>query len=328
MQKKRGNGMNEETKEEGTGTFSHYSVLKNEAIEALNIKENGIYVDCTAGGGGHSLEILKRLSPEGRLFCIDRDDAALKACAQRLKDYEGRFCTVKSNFSDVGEVLKNEGIGRIDGALLDLGVSSYQLDTAERGFSYMKDAPLDMRMDQSQNFSAYDVVNGYGEGELRRVLYHWGEEQFAPRIARAIVQKREKEPIGTTLELAEIIKEAVPLKARATGHHPAKKSFQAIRIEVNKELDIIEPTLRILVSLLQKGGRIAVITFHSLEDRITKQTFASLAKGCTCPPDFPVCVCGKKPQIRLLDKGTEPGEKELEENPRSRSARLRSAEKL
>ncbi len=320
--------MNEETKEEGTGTFSHYSVLKNEAIEALNIKENGIYVDCTAGGGGHSLEILKRLSPEGRLFCIDRDDAALKACAQRLKDYEGRFCTVKSNFSDVGEVLKNEGIGRIDGALLDLGVSSYQLDTAERGFSYMKDAPLDMRMDQSQSFSAYDVVNGYSEGELRRVLYHWGEEQFAPRIARAIVQKREKEPIGTTLELAEIIKEAVPLKARATGHHPAKKSFQAIRIEVNKELDIIEPTLRILVSLLQKGGRIAVITFHSLEDRITKQTFASLAKGCTCPPDFPVCVCGKKPQIRLLDKGTEPGEKELEENPRSRSARLRSAEKL
>ena len=319
--------MNEETKEEGTGTFSHYSVLKNEAIEALNIKENGIYVDCTAGGGGHSLEILKRLSPEGRLFCIDRDDAALKACAERLKDYEGRFCTVKSNFSDVGEVLKNEGIGRIDGALLDLGVSSYQLDTAERGFSYMKDAPLDMRMDQSQSFSAYDVVNGYGEGELRRVLYHWGEEQFAPRIARAIVQKREKEPIGTTLELAEIIKEAVPLKARATGHHPAKKSFQAIRIEVNKELDIIEPTLRILVSLLQKGGRIAVITFHSLEDRITKQTFASLAKGCTCPPDFPVCVCGKKPQIRLLDKGTEPGEKELEENPRSRSARLRSAEK-
>ena len=320
--------MNEETKEEGTGTFSHYSVLKNEAIEALNIKENGIYVDCTAGGGGHSLEILKRLSPEGRLFCIDRDDAALKACAERLKDYEGRFCTVKSNFSDVGEVLKNEGIGRIDGALLDLGVSSYQLDTAERGFSYMKDAPLDMRMDQSQSFSAYDVVNGYGEGELRRVLYHWGDEQFAPQIARAIVQKREKEPIGTTLELAEIIKEAVPLKARATGHHPAKKSFQAIRIEVNKELDIIEPTLRILVSLLQKGGRIAVITFHSLEDRITKQTFASLAKGCTCPPDFPVCVCGKKPQIRLLDKGTEPGEKELEENPRSRSARLRSAEKL
>ncbi len=320
--------MNEETKEEGTGTFSHYSVLKNEAIEALNIKENGIYVDCTAGGGGHSLEILKRLSPEGRLFCIDRDDAALKACAERLKDYEGRFCTIKSNFSDVGEVLKNEGIGRIDGALLDLGVSSYQLDTAERGFSYMKDAPLDMRMDQSQSFSAYDVVNGYGEGELRRVLYHWGEEQFAPRIARAIVQKREKEPIGTTLELAEIIKGAVPLKARATGHHPAKKSFQAIRIEVNKELDIIEPTLRILVSLLQKGGRIAVITFHSLEDRITKQTFASLAKGCTCPPDFPVCVCGKKPQIRLLDKGTKPGEKELEENPRSRSARLRSAEKL
>ena len=320
--------MNEETKEEGTGTFSHYSVLKNEAIEALNIKENGIYVDCTAGGGGHSLEILKRLSPEGRLFCIDRDDAALKACAERLKDYEGRFCTVKSNFSDVGEVLKNEGIGRIDGALLDLGVSSYQLDTAERGFSYMKDAPLDMRMDQSQSFSAYDVVNGYGEGELRRVLYHWGEEQFAPRIARAIVQKREKEPIGTTLELAEIIKEAVPLKARATGHHPAKKSFQAIRIEVNKELDIIEPTLRILVSLLQKGGRIAVITFHSLEDRIVKNIFRKNEHPCTCPPEFPVCVCGKKSKGTVVTrKPILPGEEEMETNPRSKSAKLRVFER-
>ena len=306
-------------------SYTHKSVLLMQSVDALALSPGCIAVDGTVGLGGHSEEILKRVRPNGILIGIDRDKNALLMAKRRLPD---GFMPVHENFFHMPQVLHSNGIRQVDGILLDLGVSSYQLDTAERGFSYMKDAPLDMRMDQSQSFSAYDVVNGYGEGELRRVLYHWGEEQFAPRIARAIVQKREKEPIGTTLELAEIIKGAVPLKARATGHHPAKKSFQAIRIEVNKELDIIEPTLRILVSLLQKGGRIAVITFHSLEDRITKQTFASLAKGCTCPPDFPVCVCGKKPQIRLLDKGTEPGEKELEENPRSRSARLRSAEKL
>ena len=308
-------------------SFSHYSVMKSESIDALAIKEDGIYVDCTCGGGGHSLEIVKRLK-SGRLICIDQDDAALRAAGQRLAGYEDRYITVKSNFSNVSEVLKSLDIEKIDGALIDLGVSSYQLDTAERGFSYMKDAPLDMRMDQSQAFSAYQVVTDYSEQELKRVLYDWGEEKFAPQIARAIVRKREVGPIETTLELSELIKSAMPPKAKVGGHHPAKKSFQAIRIEVNRELDIIEPTLRALIYALKPGGRLAVITFHSLEDRITKQTFASLAKGCTCPPSFPVCVCGNKPQVKLLEKGRAPSDRELEENPRSRSARLRTAEKL
>ena len=321
--------MNEETKEEGTGTFSHYSVLKNEAIEALNIKENGIYVDCTAGGGGHSLEILKRLSPEGRLFCIDRDDAALKACAERLKDYEGRFCTVKSNFSDVGEVLKNEGIGRINGALLDLGVSSYQLDTPERGFSYMADAPLDMRMDGRGERTAYDVVNTYSEADLRRILFSYGEERFAGRIAARIVSARATHPIETTGELSELIKAAIPAAAREGGHHPAKRSFQAIRIEVNGELDVIRPALEAATDLLNPGGRMAVISFHSLEDRIVKDTFAELARGCICPPDLPVCVCGRKPRVRPVSrKPILPSAEELEDNPRARSAKLRVAEKL
>ena len=307
--------------------FSHYSVMKNESIDALAIKEDGIYVDCTCGGGGHSLEIVKRLK-SGKLIAIDRDDAALQAVAQRLKGFEERYVAVKSNFSDVAEVLKSLDIGKIDGALIDLGVSSYQLDTAERGFSYMKDAPLDMRMDQNQAFSAYQLVNEYSENELKRVLYDWGEEKFAPQIARAIVRAREEKAIETTVELSELIKSALPAKAKVGGHHPAKKSFQAFRIEVNKELDIIEPTLRALVYALAPGGRLAVITFHSLEDRITKQTFSSLAKGCTCPPSFPVCVCGNKPQVKLLEKGRAPSDLELEENPRSRSARLRSVEKI
>ncbi len=307
--------------------FSHYSVMKGECIDALAIKEDGIYVDCTCGGGGHSLEIVKKLK-SGRLVCIDQDDAALAAVKQRLAGYEDRYVAVKSNFSNVSEVLKSLEIAGIDGALIDLGVSSYQLDTAERGFSYMKDAPLDMRMDQNQEFSAYQLVNEYSEQELKRVLYDWGEEKFAPQIARAIVKKRGEAPIKTTVELSDLIKSVMPAKAKLVGHHPAKKSFQAIRIEVNKELDIIEPTLRALVYALNPGGRLAVITFHSLEDRITKQTFASLAKGCTCPPSFPICVCGNKPQIKLLEKGRAPGEQELEENPRSRSARLRTAEKL
>lgn len=307
--------------------FSHYSVMKSECIEGLAIKEDGIYVDCTCGGGGHSLEIVKRLKG-GRLIAIDRDDAALQAVAQRLKGFEDRYVAVKSNFSDVAEVLKSLGIGQIDGALIDLGVSSYQLDTAERGFSYMKDAPLDMRMDQNQAFSAYQLINEYSEQELKRVLYDWGEEKFAPQIARAIIKARAEAPIKTTVALSELIKSALPAKAKIGGHHPAKKAFQAFRIEVNKELDIIEPTLRALVYALAPGGRLAVITFHSLEDRITKQTLASLAKGCTCPPSFPVCVCGNKPQVKLLEKGRAPGDLELEENPRSRSARLRTAEKI
>ena len=307
--------------------FSHYSVMKSESIDALAIKEDGVYVDCTCGGGGHSLEIVKRLTT-GRLICIDQDDAALAAVKQRLAGYEDRYVAVKSNFSNVSEVLKSLEIEGIDGALIDLGVSSYQLDTAERGFSYMKDAPLDMRMDQNQEFSAYQLVNDYSEQELKRVLYDWGEEKFAPQIARAIVRARENAPIRTTVELSDLIKSVMPAKVKMVGHLPAKKSFQAIRIEVNRELDIIEPTLRALVYALKPGGRLAVITFHSLEDRITKQTFAALAKGCTCPPSFPICVCGNKPQIRLTEKGSAPSQKELEENPRSRSARLRAAEKL
>ncbi len=301
--------------------------MKEESIDSLAVKEDGIYVDCTSGGGGHSLEIVKRLK-SGRLICIDQDDAALQALKTRLAGYEERYTAVKSNFSNVAEVLKSLEIDAIDGALLDLGVSSYQLDTAERGFSYMKDAPLDMRMDQTQPFSAYNVVNEYSENELKRVLYNWGEEKFAPQIARAIVKRREQQAIKSTLELSDLIKDALPAKAKVGGHHPAKRSFQAIRIEVNKELDIIEPTLRALTGLLSPGGRLAVITFHSLEDRITKQTFASLMKGCTCPPSFPVCVCGNKPSVKAIEKGRAPSDQELEENPRSRSARLRSIEKL
>ena len=307
--------------------FSHYSVMTNEAIEALSVKENGIYLDCTCGGGGHSLEIVRKLTA-GRLYCIDQDEAAIAACKKRLAGYEDRFTMVRTNFSQAAEMMKLYGVEKIDGALLDLGVSSFQLDTAERGFSYMKDAPLDMRMDQSRSFSAYDVVNGYSEAELKRVLYSWGEEKFAPQIARAIVRRREEAPIARTGELVEIIKNALPAKVKAGGHHPAKKSFQAIRIEVNKELDVIEPTLRALTGILSSGGRLVVITFHSLEDRITKQTFANLANGCTCPREFPVCICGNKPQVRLITKGDAPSKKELEENPRSRSARLRAVEKL
>ena len=312
---------------EGTG-FSHYSVMKDEAIAALAIRENGVYVDCTAGGGGHSLEIAKHLGKDGRLFCLDQDEDALAACAKRLAGYEDRVTIRKCNFMVAPEVLQALGTDKIDGALMDLGVSSYQLDEAERGFSYMKDAPLDMRMDRTQSFTAYELVNTYDENELKRVLYNWGEEKFAPQIAREIVKRRSVKPIERTSELVEIIKDAMPAKAKVGGHHPAKRSFQAIRIEVNKELEIIEPTLRGLCDMLTPGGRLVVITFHSLEDRIVKQTFASLAKGCTCPPDFPVCVCGKKPTVKIVEKGREPSNKELEENPRSRSAHLRAVEKL
>ena len=321
--------MNEETKEEGTGTFSHYSVLKNEAIEALNIKENGIYVDCTAGGGGHSLEILKRLSPEGRLFCIDRDDAALKACAERLKDYEGRFCTVKSNFSDVGEVLKNEGIGRIDGALLDLGVSSYQLDTPERGFSYHEDAPLDMRMDTAAALTAGQVVNQYSQEALKGIIQDYGEERYAARIAGAIVKARQQKPIESTLELAQIVKNAIPAANRREGPHPARRTFQALRIAVNGELDGLDQAIVKAHDLLKPRGRMAVITFQSLEDRIVKNAFRQFEHPCTCDPRAPICTCGKRPTARILTK--KPliaGPEELEANPRARSAKLRGIEKL
>jgi len=307
--------------------FSHYSVMKSECIEALNIKPDGIYADCTAGSGGHSIEIAKRLTT-GKLIAIDRDADAIEAAGRKLSDYADRVLLVKSNFSDIGGILDGLEIPSLDGALIDLGVSSYQLDNAERGFSYMHDAALDMRMDREQKFTAYDLVNNYSEAELKRVLFDWGEEHFASKIVSLIMQRRSEKPIATTGELSDIIKSAIPLKARETGHHPAKRSFQAIRIEVNRELDVIEPTLRSIIDRLKPGGRIAVITFHSLEDRIAKQTFHSLTGVCTCPPNFPVCVCGAKKTIKLIGKGYTPTDKELEENPRSRSARLRVAEKI
>ncbi|MBQ0126217.1 MAG: 16S rRNA (cytosine(1402)-N(4))-methyltransferase RsmH [Clostridiales bacterium] len=308
--------------------FSHTSVLLYECIDALNIRPDGIYVDCTTGGGGHSYEIAKRLDG-GRLICIDRDDDALAAAKLRLAPFEDKITFVKSNFSELENVLASLGISGIDGALADLGVSSYQLDTAERGFSYNLDAPLDMRMDKSQPFSAYDVVNAYDESELRRVIYDYGEDNFAPKIAAAIVKARAQKPIESTLELAEIVKSAYPTKVRVTGHHPAKQTFQAIRIEVNGELEIIEPTVKSIVSNLNAGGRIAVITFHSLEDRAVKTTFAELAQGCTCPPSFPVCVCGKKPKIKIISKKPIlPSSDEISVNRRSHSAKLRVAEKV
>lgn len=307
--------------------FKHYSVMLSEVIDGLNVG-NGYYVDCTAGGGGHSLEIIKRIN-DGRLIAIDQDRVAIETVQRRLEPYKDKLITVKDNFSNIESIASSLEITGINGALIDLGVSSYQLDTPERGFSYMQDAPLDMRMNESASFTAYDVVNNYSASELKNVLWKYGEENFAPQIVSAIIRAREIKPIETTLELVEIIKSALPAKAKNGQHHPCKKSFQAIRIEVNKELDIIEPTLRALVELLVPGGRLAVITFHSLEDRITKQTFRELATGCTCPSDFPVCVCGKKPKIVAVNKKPIlPGRAELEENPRSRSAKLRIIEKL
>ena len=313
--------------EMGEINFSHTSVMLFECIDALNIKKDGIYVDCTTGGGGHSLEIAKRLDG-GRLICIDRDDDALSAARERLSPYLDKITFVKDNFSSIEKILDSLDIPYIDGALADLGVSSYQLDTAERGFSYNLDARLDMRMDKTAQKSAFNVVNTYSERDLRRIIFDYGEDNLAPRIAAAIVEKREQKPIETTLELSEVIKSAYPKKLLAVGHHPAKKTFQAIRIEVNGELDIIEPTIRSITKRLARGGRIAVITFHSLEDRAVKTTFASLAQGCTCPPSFPVCVCGKKPEIKIISKKPIlPSDNEIDVNRRSHSAKLRVAEK-
>ncbi len=309
--------------------FSHRSVLLDECIDALAIKPCGIYVDGTAGGGGHSLEIVKRLTCGGRLIAIDRDDAAIAAATERLGDYLDRVTFVRNNFSSVGAVCDELGIDKIDGILLDLGVSSYQLDTAERGFTHNTDAPLDMRMDRRNSLDAYTVVNSYSENELKRVMWNYGEEKFAPKIAAAIVRRRELKPIESTGELVDIIKSAIPAAAREGGHHPAKRTFQAIRIEVNGELDAIEPAIRSAVSRLSSGGRIAIITFHSLEDRIVKQTYADLASGCNCPRSLPVCVCGRKPIVSLVNKKPiTPSEPELQQNPRSRSSKLRVAEKI
>ena len=309
--------------------FSHRSVLLDECIEALNIKPDGIYVDGTAGGGGHSLEIAKRLSEGGRLIAIDRDDAAIAAATERLKDYADRVTFVRNNFSSVKEVCRMLGIEKIDGILMDLGVSSYQLDTPERGFTHNTDAPLDMRMDRRNDLDAHTVVNTYSAEALKKLIYTYGEERFAPRIASAIVARREKEEIKTTGQLVDIIKSAIPASAREGGHHPAKRTFQAIRIEVNGELDAIEPAIRDAASILSPKGRIAIITFHSLEDRIVKQTYADLASGCNCPKSLPVCVCGRKPTVNVLTrKPILPSDAEVEGNPRSRSAKLRVAEKI
>ena len=309
--------------------FSHTSVLLYECIEALDIKDGLTYVDCTAGGGGHSLEIAKRLGPNSRLICFDRDKNAIAAATERLRDYLDRVTFINDNFSSLGRVLRDYGINNLGGVLADLGCSSHQFDVAERGFSYMQDAPLDMRMDTDSPVRAYNIVNEYSEDELRRIIFEYGEERFAPRIAAAIVRRREEKPIETTVELSDVIKSAIPVKARTDGPHPAKRTFQAIRIEVNRELDAIRPLIEAAARNLVPGGRIAIISFHSLEDRPVKQAIKELSSGCTCPRDFPVCVCGKKPILKeITKKPILPSDEELSENPRSRSAKLRVAEKI
>lgn len=309
--------------------FSHRSVLLDECIEGLNIKPDGIYVDGTAGGGGHSYHIAERLTGGGRLIAIDRDDAAIAAAGERLSPFADRVTIVRNNFSSIADVCMMLGVDKIDGVLLDLGVSSYQLDTAERGFTHNADAPLDMRMDRRGELDAFTVVNTYSFDQLKKVIYNYGEERFAPKIASAIVNRREKELIKTTGELVDIIKSAIPAAAREGGHHPAKRTFQAIRIEVNGELDAIPTLIDAATQNLVSGGRIAVISFHSLEDRLVKLGFKKHIGGCTCPRDFPVCVCGKKPILKeITKKPILPSNEELNNNPRSRSAKLRIAEKI
>ena len=308
--------------------FSHFSVLLSECIENLDIKPDGIYVDGTAGGAGHSSKIAERLDG-GLLIPIDQDEDAIKVISERLAKYGERVKIVRDNFSNIKSVLDSLNIEKIDGLLLDLGVSSYQLDTAERGFSYMADAPLDMRMDNRAARSAYTVINEYSADDLKKIIYDFGEERFAPKIVSGIISAREKAPVKTTGELVEIIKNSLPSFARREEWSSVKRVFQAVRIEVNKELDVIAPTIEAAVNMMNKGGRIVIITFHSLEDRIVKQTFNALASGCTCPKDFPVCVCGNKPKIKILTKKPIlPSDAELAVNSRSKSAKLRVAEKI
>lgn len=307
--------------------FKHTSVLLNECIEALQVRPDGIYVDGTAGGGGHSYEIASRLT-SGRLIAIDRDPDAIRAAGERLSPFEGKVSVVQANFSQMRQVLADAGVSEADGVLLDLGVSSRQFDTPERGFSYQHDAPLDMRMSQ-QGISAADLVNTAPYEKLVGILREYGEEKFAARIASQIIKTREQKPIETTFELAEVIKAGIPAAARRQGPHPARKSFQALRIAVNGELDELAALLDDALAILKPGGRLAVITFHSLEDRMVKQRFLKWAEGCICPPDFPICVCGHKPSAQIIyKKGVEPSEEEIAENPRSRSARLRVAQKI
>ena len=308
--------------------YGHKPVLLDECLQALDIKPNGTYLDGTLGRAGHSKEILRRLSEGGRLIGVDRDLTAIEAAKERLAEFEGRFTLVHSNFCDLEQVLQELDEQGLDGMLFDLGVSSPQLDEAHRGFSYMQDAPLDMRMDETAQLTARDVVNTWSYEELRRILFEYGEERYAPQIAKAIVRRREEKPVETTLELVDIIRSAMPAAALREKQHPAKRSFQAIRIAVNGELDALVPMLKAACEGLKPGGRLAVITFHSLEDRIVKQTMKELATGCTCPPEFPVCVCGKKPKMKLVTrKPIVSGKEELEYNPRARSAKLRVAER-
>ena len=309
--------------------FSHIPVLYNEVLTGLNIKPDGVYVDGTLGGAGHSAGICERLSGEGMLIGIDRDEDALRAAAEKLEPYRCQKRLVKSCFADIKAVLSELGIAKIDGALLDIGVSSFQLDNVERGFSYMHDAPLDMRMDRSASLTAEDVVNGYTEAQLAGIIRDYGEERWAARIAQFIVRERSKRRITTTFQLVDIIKAAMPASARREGPHPAKRTFQAIRIEVNDELGQIQRASEDFIDVLAPGGRFAVISFHSLEDRIVKEVFAKRLNPCICPPDFPVCTCGRKADVRkVTGKPVEASEKELEENPRARSAKLRIIEKI
>lgn len=308
--------------------FRHFSVMLRETVDSLKVVPGGIYADGTMGGGGHSYEILSK-GEDVRLIGIDRDAEAIAAASKRLEGFGGRFTPVNRNFSEIKYILEELGVEKLDGAVLDLGVSSYQLDNGERGFSYMQDAPLDMRMNREDPLSAYEVVNNYSQEELTRIFYEYGEENWSKRVAEFIVEKRKSSAVRTTGELVDIIKAAIPQKARAEGSHPAKRIFQAIRIEVNGELRILRDAVSDFLDVLNPGGRLAVITFHSLEDRIVKNVFAEKAKGCVCPKEFPVCVCGKKPEIRTVTrKPILPSEEELGVNSRSKSAKLRVAEKI
>lgn len=308
--------------------FNHTSVLLQETIDGLNIRPDGVYVDGTLGGGGHSYEIASRLSDRGQLIGIDQDEAAITAAGERLKEFGDRVIIVRSNYRNTKSILQSLQIEKIDGMMLDLGVSSYQLDTEERGFSYRYDAPLDMRMDKRQTLTARDIVNGYSEMELFRVIRDYGEDKFAKNIAKHIVAARQQSPIETTGQLNEIIKAAIPAKMRAEGGHPSKRTYQAIRIECNKELEVLRDSLEELIGLLNPGGRLCIITFHSLEDRIVKSAFKKAENPCTCPPSFPVCVCGKVSQGTVItNKPILPGEEELERNSRAKSAKLRIFER-
>lgn len=307
--------------------FHHVSIMLNEVLEGLKIKPEGVYLDGTLGGAGHSLEIVKKLNT-GKLIGVDQDPAALMKSGEVLSKYIDNVILVHDNYVNIKRILADAGFGGVDGILLDLGVSSHQLDTEERGFSYNKDAPLDMRMDTTANFNAWDVINTYSQGELTRILYEYGEESWGKRIAQFIVEYREIKPINSTLELVTVIKKAIPKKVRLEGHHPAKKTFQAIRIEVNRELEVLSDAIVDMVEYLNPGGRLVIITFHSLEDRIVKDAFKELYKDCICPPEFPRCICNKKREIEIITrKPILPSEMEILENPRARSAKLRIAEK-